>query len=172
MQLSDLPGAIDYEEGLVLESLIRLLGCTTIVETGCGYSTYFLAKGLGVVGTRGKVIVFEQDEGKSKVVKRQLKDQCLRNYCDFIPGDSIKSMECLRVDYPFIDLAFVDSEHEYAHVLRELELIYENLKPNGLIIGHDSRHDPGAARAYQTFVSLHNLSSIQIQSSRGLILIQ
>jgi len=74
MQLSEFPGAIDYEEGLVLESLVRLLGCTTIVETGCGYSTYFLAKGMGVVGKQGKVIVFEQDVSKSKVVKQLLKD--------------------------------------------------------------------------------------------------
>jgi len=170
--LSKFPGAIDYEEGLVLEAFVRLLGCTTIVETGCGYSTYFLANGLGVVGTQGKVIIFEQDEEKSKAVRQLLKNRCLRNYCEFISGDSLQNLKSLRTDHPFVDLAFIDSEHEYTHVLQELKSVYENLKPGGLIIGHDAQHDPGAARAYQTFVSLHNLLSIQIQSSRGLILIQ
>jgi len=177
MQFSDLPGTITYEEGMILESLIRGLGATTIIETGCGFSTHFLAKGLGSIGTQGKVFIYEHDEEKAEAVCQMLKDECLLSYCEFIIGDSLKNLRNLRQDgieghICHASLAFVDSDHSFDHVFKELRLIYECLPIGGILIGHDAIHDSGAGRAYKSFAVKHGLSHIVLPTQMGLSILQ
>ena len=58
-------------------------------------------------------------------------------------GCKIIPIKCDSLDASFIikdsffDFIFVDSCHGYSHVIRELNLYYNKLKPGGTIAGHD-----------------------------------
>jgi len=168
-----LPGAVDMDEALLLEGLVRASQAKLIVETGCGLSTYYLAKGLGVIGTPGKVYVFEKDVPKMAGVADALRGACLEAWCEFIPGDSVTNIRSLldNGEVGEIELAFMDSDHHYEHVTRELAVIYQHLALNGIMIGHDATHDMRAGRAYRDFAHRHGLHIVIVPSKMGLALI-
>ena len=60
----------------------------------------------------------------------------------------------------YFDWVYLDSSHEYAQTIEELELLRPKMKPNGLIAGHDWLEDPkhphhGVYRAVRRFCQLH-----------------
>lgn len=55
-----------------------------------------------------------------------------------------------------LDWAYVDSTHEYADTLEELELLAEKIRPDGIVLGDDWRPDPGHAH-HGVFRAAHEL---------------
>lgn len=56
---------------------------------------------------------------------------------------------------PFlVDMVFLDGDHRYKTVVRDIEKAFEMLKPNGLICGHDYGHPlwPGVKKAVDELV--------------------
>lgn len=41
-----------------------------------------------------------------------------------------------------VDFVFIDADHSYDSVLKDIRSWYPKIKPNGIISGHDYRHDP------------------------------
>lgn len=54
----------------------------------------------------------------------------------FIRQDTVEFLKTLDVD--FVDLVFLDSSHEFQSTLREFEEIRRVLRPNGVVLFHDS----------------------------------
>ena len=57
-----------------------------------------------------------------------------------------------------LDLVFIDGDHSYEAVLKDLELFYKKIRIGGMIVGDDymSCH-PGTKRAVDEFVKNNNL---------------
>jgi hypothetical protein len=66
----------------------------------------------------------------------------------FVQGSSIDPATVARVPTP-IDLLFVDTLHQYAHVAAELSLWTPFVKPGGRILIHDPETFPGVRRAIE-----------------------
>lgn len=73
-------------------------------------------------------------------------------HCDFdeVALDAIESS--------YFDWVYIDSSHEFAHTLKELEILVPKMKVNGLICGDDWFSDKehkhhGVAKAVQAFVA-------------------
>ena len=59
-----------------------------------------------------------------------------------------------------IDLLFVDGDHEYESVKRDLELFGENIKQGGFLTAHDYGNDglPGVKKAIDEYIDHHWVS--------------
>jgi hypothetical protein len=69
-------------------------------------------------------------------------------YKEFLPGPY----------KPIVDFVYIDGNHKYDYVKRDLELYYPLVKSSGVIGGHDFRADcEGLCRAVLEFVDKNNL---------------
>lgn len=61
-----------------------------------------------------------------------------------------------------LDFAFIDGNHEYEHVLEDIQAWYEKVKPGGIIAGHDYKEDSinkyGVIEAVEKFTTDNNIS--------------
>uniref|UniRef100_A0A914X7Y5 Class I SAM-dependent methyltransferase n=1 Tax=Plectus sambesii TaxID=2011161 RepID=A0A914X7Y5_9BILA len=65
-------------------------------------------------------------------------------------------LHCLGLDADFV---FIDADHEYEAVKRDLSLYYQLLRPGGYIFGDDWRvYWPGVQKAVLEFVATNNLT--------------
>lgn len=65
------------------------------------------------------------------------------------------------------DLIFLDSSHEYAHVIKEIQLYKSKIKQTGLLCGHDL-NDPGVEKAVkEAFESYKKLDNSVIWVKTG-----
>lgn len=67
---------------------------------------------------------------------------------EFIQGDSLQALKQLPNN---LDFVYLDSSHEFDHVLQEISIAYPKLKTGGIIGGHDYEH-MGVMSAVNTFV--------------------
>lgn len=82
-------------------------------------------------------------------------------------ADHIKAGRCIPsrgLSYQFrlmhkVDMVFIDGDHRYDTVVKDIKKAYELLRPNGLICGHDYNHDgwPGVKTAVDQYV--HNVQT-------------
>jgi len=68
-----------------------------------------------------------------------------------------KSEDAYKLIPSGIDFVYIDGNHLYEYVKKDLELYYPLLKSNGVIGGHDFRSDTGVAEAVLEFTKKHNL---------------
>lgn len=67
------------------------------------------------------------------------------------PHDSHKALGLMNSQFNMI---FLDGDHQYSHVLKDIELSSERLAPGGVLCGHDYRHDhPGVVAAVGEYFS-------------------
>jgi hypothetical protein len=60
-----------------------------------------------------------------------------------------------------IDLAFVDGDHSYDGVMKDLVAIYPKMKPQSSILCHDSGEDSEALRALVDFCNNNNIGDVR-----------
>jgi len=56
-----------------------------------------------------------------------------------------------------LDFVYIDANHRYDYVKKDIELYYPKLKKGGIIGGHDFRADTGVAKAVLEFTEKNNL---------------
>ena len=74
-----------------------------------------------------------------KQAQREMKKR-LRNYTDkinLIEGDSLDAVKSLPND---LDYVYLDGNHSYAVVSKEMVAYWEKLKAGGILAGHDAQH--------------------------------
>lgn len=120
-----------------------------IVEIGSylGRSTRALAD-----NTLGKVLAVDDWQGADsdhRPVSFERQQQLYTEFCGNM-GELIKAgivIPC-RVDHGSVqikinpDMVFIDGDHTYEGARRDIQIWYPQLKPGGLISGHDSGHPP------------------------------
>jgi len=67
-----------------------------------------------------------------------------------------------------LDLLFIDTEHVYAQVKKEIETWGPKVKPGGVILLHDIHEFPEVRRAAEEYAAGHNLSAEFVDNCNGL----
>lgn len=89
-------------------------------------------------------IIYSQDE----ITKAEKKaHELLKDYEDKV--EWVRQFSSIAKNMiPDCDLVYIDGDHEYDFVLRDMENYYEKLKPGGLLCGDDYRSNkPGVVKA-------------------------
>jgi hypothetical protein len=97
----------------------------------------------------------DYEESKSEIEK--MRDAKKTAYNRLEPYDNIEWVESYshqaaqQIDEQ-LDYVYIDGNHEYDYVKRDIELFYELVKPDGIVAGHDfSTSWPGVIRAVMEF---------------------
>ena len=116
-------GSVCQEEGLLLYSLVRCYRPEFIIETGCGYSTLYLAQALSDNGM-GEMVTLDFDGFGLERAKEWLSDALLERMCQPILTECLS---WLGNNQRKVDFAWLDSCHDYEHVLKEMCLIHPRM---------------------------------------------
>lgn len=117
-----------------------------IVEFGCynGRSTRCLADN-GFPGS------------KIWAVDPDIQPEFIDNMFDHIESGKVELVREFSYNFSLghhVDMVFIDGDHRYKEVVKDIKKAYELLKPGGLISGHDYNHPdwPGVKRAVDELV--------------------
>jgi predicted O-methyltransferase YrrM len=126
-----------------LASFISANNVSRIVQLGsyAGYSALLLGWTLRRMGKRHALVAVDVDEPSLSFTAEWLKragleDQVLLHLGDSANPELGKIAKDYLGDAP--QLVFIDSSHQYAHTVRELDLWYEHLAPAGIMAMHDT----------------------------------
>jgi len=127
----------------MLQGLIMGSAIDSIVECGhyAGYSALLIGFMLRKMGKKHGLFTIDIDEMISKYTQSWINEAGLHDYVTVIEGDSSdpRMPDLARNTLPSeIKLVFIDSSHQYAHTVKELDLWYEAIAYQGLIILHDT----------------------------------
>lgn len=126
---------VTMEFGLFLYSLIRYNKYQSIVETGTchGNSSAWIAGALKDNNIPGLLTTYDilvENPNPNDLWQRLGLSDRIRFVNDTIWADVFKVPE-------EIDLAFVDSQHNYETILKEMDIIWPRVRRGGLVIFHD-----------------------------------
>ena len=80
----------------------------------------------------------------------------LKNWQHKIELIKKKSEDAINGIKESVDFIYIDGNHDYEFVKKDIELYWKLLKPNGIIAGHDFNLYP-VAKAVVEFCNKHNL---------------
>ncbi len=128
------PGSTEPWVSRLVASFAIGIGARSILETGCfkGATSLWLARALSSLGG-GELHLCEIDRQRLETAIDRvagISDVKVRPW----PGDVITFLRACRMRF---DLAWVDDNHEKAHVWRELQFLLPCMNPGGLVLLHD-----------------------------------
>jgi predicted O-methyltransferase YrrM len=173
--------AICYQHGRLLYATLvrytrqRASQHLTIVETGTarGFSALCMAKALDDAGATGKIASFDVLPHEVEILWNCVRDadgprtraallsdysDLLERYVAFHRGDT--KWELARMSVPRIHFAFLDSVHEYDHVMAEFASIRARQKAGDVLFFDDYTPEayPGVVRAADEICRDHGYS--------------
>lgn len=119
-----------------LHSLVLTVGARTIVECGTylGHTTGWLAYALQSIGG-GTLYAIEMDPDRLRQAEEYVAQLPLPDVTMiWLEGDAERVLPTLPDG---LDFAWVDDDHDPAHVHTELTLLKPKMAPMGIIAGHD-----------------------------------
>jgi len=159
-----------HEHLATLFFLTRISKPNKIVEigTGEGHSTLAFAQGCAVNG-KGHVISIDIEE-KGKAIDL-LQDENLYTYVTFMKDPNVSLIGG-------IDILFIDGDHSYESVKKDIEKYYSEITEGGFIVFHDAYNPahPGVMKAIQE--SINNVDRVlewdyyEWFNCNGLVIIQ
>ncbi len=122
-----------------------------VVETGTnlGFSTIVLAQALKDVGARSRVLTVDLDPAAVAVARENVERAGLSGYVEFHVQDSLEYLSLLVRQVPYIDLAFLDANHNYAHVKAEFSIVFPRVVAGKGKVYFDNTSSGGVGRALQ-----------------------
>ncbi len=151
------------DAGRFLHILARVLGARRVLEVGTssGYSALWLAAALRETG--GRLITVERDAAKVNLARKHFRRAGLAERIDLRMGDASRVLRKLRG--PF-DLVFFDaSKHDQ---LDHLQMIFDQIRPGGVIVSDNALTHPEKLAAYHSFVRTHpRLESLMVPIGNG-----
>jgi predicted O-methyltransferase YrrM len=172
---------ICYQHGRLLYSTLvqytrrRVRHHLTVVETGTarGFSALCLAKALEDAGATGKIVSFDVLPHDVKILWNCIRDadgartradllqdyaELMERYLIFHRGDTKREMA--KVIFPRINFAFLDSVHQYDHVMAEFSSIRGRQTTSDIIFFDDYTPDayPGVVEAADEICRNHGYS--------------
>lgn len=126
-----------------LTSFITANNISRVVQLGsyAGYSALLLGWALRRMKKEHALVAVDLDEPSLEFCRRWIEKAGLEKQVRTYRGDSAEpAIAALAKDYlgGAPQLVFIDSSHQYAHTLRELDLWYRELAPAGLMAMHDT----------------------------------
>jgi len=71
----------------------------------------------------------------------------------------------------FFDLVYIDANHDYQEVKKDLKLWFSKIKPGGYFCGHDYQNGwPGVPKAVDEFIEEKKLQLFKLNSSDWLVI--
>jgi len=106
------------------------------------YEDYVMANRLQKIGN------IQLKEATKRLSKYRNKTVFIRKYSDEAINDIPDN----------VDFVYIDANHDYSYVKKDIELYYKKIKKGGVIGGHDFSTDtPGVCKAILEFVDKNNL---------------
>jgi predicted O-methyltransferase YrrM len=164
---------VDPEVGRFLEQMARAIQAKRVLEVGTatGYSTLYLARG---VGDGGRVVTIDVDPKRHAIAKRNLEAEGLGQRVEFVLAPGLEAIP--KLDWPF-DLLFLDAiKEEYQGYLeRALPklrvggiVVCDNLLWSGQVAGEivkeDERSSTLALREFNPYFTNHPQLLAQVLS--------
>lgn len=162
-------------EGWMSEAELKFLALKAtdaelIVEFGCykGRSTRALAD-----NTKGKVIAvdpwngdYPANDGSIHGIRTDVFDEFKKNLADKIADATVIPIKQFSTDFYMSaspDFVFIDGDHRYETVMKDIKLGLELLRKGGILAGHDYTHRdwPGVKKAVdEYFPKINQIDSI------------
>ncbi|OWP55873.1 MAG: hypothetical protein B2I17_07695 [Thermoplasmatales archaeon B_DKE] len=134
---------VSYDELQIIYAVVKLKRPKLVVETGVGPGTTTTAILSAMRGTKGILVSFDlgvkYGEEKVAVPVGWVIPEDLKSGWKLVIGDSRVTLEKTMRDYGEINIFFHDSEHEYDHVMFELNTAkkYAGKKPLFIVDNYD-----------------------------------
>ena len=156
--------AMDFIQGLIMGN-----GIQRIVQLGhfCGYSALLIGFMLRAMRAKPGLISFDIAQEVTSFTQQWVAKAGLTEYVELVVADSA-SETAYDTAKLFLkgdpELILVDSSHQYAHTLAELDLWAARMKVHSIMLLHDtsqfaSNYDPtgagGVARALEEWLPAH-----------------
>ncbi|KAB1596031.1 methyltransferase domain-containing protein [Burkholderia cepacia] len=162
----------------LLFGLISGNGLSRIVQCGhyVGYSTLLLSFLLRRMGVRNGLYSIDIDPEVTAYTKNWMRRAGLMPHARLTIADSADPAQAVAAEAYLggaPQLVFIDSSHQYAHTLRELDLWYGRLTRGGLIVLHDvssyaasldSSNDGGVQRAVNEWCARQGVTALSLNS--------
>lgn len=160
----------------LLFGLISGNGLSRIVQCGhyVGYSTLLLSFLLRRMGVRNGLYSIDIDPEVTAYTKNWLRRAGLMPHTRLTIADSADPAQAVAAEAYLggaPQLVFIDSSHQYAHTLRELDLWYDRLTRGGMIVLHDvstyaasldRSNDGGVQRAVNEWCARRGISALSL----------
>ncbi len=131
---STYPTAIDPPTGEFLYSLVKLLYPQTVVEIGTYKGNAAIAIGQALEDNK-KGLLYTIDPFEQELVKTAIKKSKLQKRIQYSIGYSHKVIPTLGLKK--IDMAFIDGDHSYESVKKDIELVDGYIPKGGVVVFHD-----------------------------------
>lgn len=160
--VDDIRGKLEPADHLKLyEAAFHAQG--PIVEIGRlhGRSTTVMALAARSAGSGTRITSIEVVERFAPWAERHLTERSLVDHVDLVTGDSVETLQRLDADF---DVAFVDGDHTFAGVERDIEALMPLMRRGGVVLFHDYYHrandegDYGVRQAVDAARDAHRLA--------------
>jgi predicted O-methyltransferase YrrM len=156
------------ECGLFMASLIKMSNFKTVLEVGVfeGETSKHLINAMPKDGQFIGIDIndYRNDSSKSLMANAG-------KSVEFILGNSLNEMTKLPLNH--FDLIFIDSLHEFDHVLQEFKIAETLINQGGLIILHDTIHLEGPRKVVEyAWYYKYNTVTINTPEGRGITILQ
>jgi predicted O-methyltransferase YrrM len=151
----------EYECGAFMASLVKMNKIITVLEIGVfeGETAQHLINALPQGGQYIGIDVVDYRTQKTiEAMKTAGKS------IDFILGSSLDEMP--KLPHHHFDLIFIDSLHEFDHVLQEFKIAESLISKDGLIILHDTIHLEGPKQLVD-YAAYYNYNTITLNTTEG-----
>jgi predicted O-methyltransferase YrrM len=129
--------------------LVYNIKAINVIETGCfvGFGSAHLAKALSEIENGRNLFIVDSNRGLLEITKRNLEKLSLDKVSVHLLEGKSWDQEVLESVPDDIDMMFLDSDHSYEGIKKELDSYLPKLARRGLAIVHDSILWPGVRRA-------------------------
>lgn len=146
---------VPEKDGRLLRLLTETVGAKHVVEIGTsnGYSGIWFCLALRKTG--GKLTTYEIDADRAALARENFKRAGVAKYITLIEGDAHEEVKKLEGS---IDILFLDADKK--GYIDYLEKLLPNVRPGGLILGHNMNRrqaDPRFVKAITTNPDLETL---------------
>jgi predicted O-methyltransferase YrrM len=152
---------------ILLSSIPLMNKDIVILETGThlGLSTIILAQVLKDTDSNGTVFTVDKDKKAVKIARQNVLRAGLIDYVNFNIQDSILYLSKITEQKQHIHFAFLDSNHDYRHVLKEFSIIYPKIQPVRGKVFFDNSTYGGVAKALKYIKSHYDGNIIEFDNS-------
>jgi predicted O-methyltransferase YrrM len=120
-----------------------------VVETGTNYgvSTIVMAQALKDLGRNARVQTVDRGEDVLEIARENVKRAGLEDFVEFHLQDSLEFLRVLVERTDHIDFIFLDSNHRFEFVMKEVDLIHSKVAARGGKVYFDNTNAGGVGKA-------------------------